>query len=174
MNTVTLLIIVAIVSCGLIVVLIDRGLVTAGSDWNENLLSHTECRTGEDLINARLTFYTAANLDTVAAKIVAEIAPCRQRGVLDELYLVAAEPTGDGSSFVLLYCADSGHRKIMETAVLLKSSGIGTAGSVSMETWQAVDGVIDTVSVRTARSVREGVRRAVSQLDSAAEFSERN
>lgn len=174
MNTVPLLIIVAIVGCGLFAILINREIDATGRGWSRDLLSRTELRTVEGLINEPLVFHTVVDLNTVAAKIIAEIAPGGREGSPAELYLVAAESGGDSSWFVLLYCSDGRQPQLIEASVLLKSSGIGTSGSVGMEMWQAVDGVIDTVTIRTARSVREGVRRAVSQLDSKADFSDRN
>lgn len=164
MNTVALLSIVAIVGCGLLAVLVGRGVIPG--------LSRTERRTGEELINNPLKFRTAADLDTVAAKLMADIAPERREESEAELHLALAEPTGDGASFVLIFCAGGGPSKVMETAVLLKPFGTGTAGSVGFEAWQTADGEIDAVAVQTAVVVREGVRKAVAELDPAAEFSE--
>lgn len=161
MNVIALLGIVAVVGCGLAVVLVGRGA-----------LPRSEHHTGEELINNPLTFRTTADLDTVAGKLIAEIAPRRQERSEAELHLALAEPTGDGSSFVLLFCTGGGPSKVMETAVLLKPCGTGTSGSVGIEAWQTVGGDIDAVAARTARAVRNGVRRAVAQLDAAAEFSE--
>lgn len=162
MNTVVLLGIVALVGCGLVAVLVVRGV-----------LSRSERHTGEDLINNPLIFRTSADLDTVAAKLIAEIAPRREEPSEAELHLALAEPTGDGSSFVLLFCTGGGPSKVMETAVLLKPCDTGTSGSVGIEAWQTVGGDIDAVAANTARVVRNGVRRAVAQLDASAEFSEK-
>lgn len=142
--------------------------------------SRGERCTGQELINNPLAFRTTADLDTVAAKLIAEVAPSCGKGCRPELTLAVAEPTGDGSSFVLLFradggsttIADSGSTTIMETAVMLKPFGSGTSGTVNIEAWRTVEGAIDSIAVRTALMVRDGVRRGVAQLDPTAEFGE--
>ncbi|WP_286134955.1 hypothetical protein [Mycobacterium sp. UM_Kg1] len=162
-----------VLGCGAITVVFVSRRTRARSGRGSVILPRVKHQ-GERLLNNPLTFRTSAALESIAERLISDVTPYRQDPGAQQLYLAAAEPVEDSAAFVLIFRtpAESGPRCVMESTVVLTPSGGGTSGSVVVEAWQTVDGAMDSVAVQTAKAVRDGVRRTVAQLDSAAQFSD--